>query len=188
MNATAAASGGEENAEILDQLAAGEINAEEAIRRLAGEQPADQGAARSEPRQPAGSGWLVGLASGLALTALGGWLATIGGWWFACAIPALVLGIVVLVLAALGGSSPWVHLRIHAQGGERRHRLWIDLPLPVQGVAWILRTFGARIVGLDKTGLDDLILALDESRLGQTPLTVDVRKGEQGERIRVTLG
>jgi len=44
MNATAAASGGEENAEILDQLAAGEINAEEAIRRLAGEQPADQGA------------------------------------------------------------------------------------------------------------------------------------------------
>ncbi|HKZ55923.1 MAG TPA: hypothetical protein VJ123_10610 [Anaerolineales bacterium] len=188
MNATAAASGGEENAEILDQLAAGEINAEEAIRRLAGEQPADQGAARSEPRQPAGSGWLVGLASGLALTALGGWLATIGGWWFACAIPALMLGIAVLVLAALGGRSPWVHLRIHAQGAARRHRLWIDLPLPVHGVAWILRTFGARIEGLDKTGLDELILALDERRLAQTPLTVDVRKGEEGERIRVTLG
>jgi len=51
-----------------------------------------------------------------------------------------------------------------------------------------LRTFGARIEGLDKTGLDELILALDERRLAQTPLTVDVRKGEEGERIRVTLG
>jgi hypothetical protein len=52
----------------------------------------------------------------------------------------------------------------------------------------MLRFFSPKINGLDATGVDELLFALDEGLLSDTPIYIEVDEGEGGEKIQVYLG
>ncbi|OGO10613.1 MAG: hypothetical protein A2Y93_15380 [Chloroflexi bacterium RBG_13_68_17] len=173
---------------ILSDLDAGRIDVGEALRQL--EDPAAAGPSTAEGLQPARGwrdGWLVPFALSLALTAFGGWAASHQGWWWLAAGPALFVGIFGMVASVLSRTSPWVHIRVRSRrpGGDR---LTISLPLPVRLVAWALRLAGPWTPGLDRTTVDELLMALDGNVSAESPLYVLVDDDEDGERVEVTLG
>jgi hypothetical protein len=171
---------------ILDQLEAGEIDADEATRRIdADPQEATAGV-------DGGLGWrqfwLVPLGVGTGLTALGGYLASLSGWWWLCAAPLLLVGIMGMTVAATTARSPWIHLRVRTGESEWPRRIAISLPVPVRFTAWLLDRFGGRMTGLDRTGVDELLLALEAGTALDAPIQVEVDRGDGGERIEVYFG
>lgn len=173
---------------ILDELEEGRIGVDEALRRLEGQDSAQTDKA---PPVAAGGGrgwWLIPFWIGFGLTALGGWLAALGGGWWFGAVPLLLVGIPLMTLGAISRTSPWVHVRIRAAEDARTRRIAISLPIPVRLVAWIARAFGHRIPGLDDTALDELMMALDGDVSAESPLTIEINDDEDGERIQVYLG
>lgn len=180
-------------AEILRLLEEGEMDVDEAVRRL------EEGQAVAAPAAPARVGtsptvkrwrwwWMMPFAVGLAFTALGGWLASLGGWWWVGVVPALAVGIPLMTLAAASGRWPWVHVRIDTGGGEWPRRIAISLPLPLGVTAWLLKRFSHRLPGLDETAIDELLIALQGNVSKDEPLSVLVEEGDAGERIEVYLG
>lgn len=172
---------------ILDELEEGRIGVDEALRRLEG-----QDSAEADKAPPVAAGgwrgwWLIPFWIGFGLTALGGWLAALGGGWWFGAVPLLLLGIPLMTLGAISRTSPWVHVRINSAEDARTRRIAISLPIPVQFVAWVLRTFGPWIPGLKDTAVDELVMALDGNVSTESPLYVEIHE-EDGERIEVYLG
>jgi len=172
---------------ILNDLEAGRIDVGRALEQL-GESAE---AAEVAPTVPAARGWrdwwLVPLAASLALTALGGWAASRQGWWWLLAFPALLVGIFGLVASVISRGSPWVHVRVRSRrpSGDR---FSISLPVPVRLVAWGLQIAGPWVPGLDRTSVDDLLMALDGNITEESPLYVLVDDDEDGERVEVYLG
>ncbi len=139
--------------------------------------------------------WLIPLTVGLVLSGTGIWLAQYGGWWWLAAAPALLAGAPVTLLSLASANSPWVHIRIRdfERGSQKAAAGWpktfgISLPIPVRPAAWLLRTFGPMIPQLDRTAIDELLLALEGSRAEGAPLHVEVDAGPDGERIEVYIG
>lgn len=184
--------------DVLDQLESGKIDVEEAIQRIVPtEGSKNQGdSVRSSPeiiqseRMPDWrSWWYLLLGFGLAGVAAGGWLATVGGWWWVCAIPALFLGVLFFVLALASFRSPWLHIRIDTGQETWPRRITLGLPIPFRFISWVLRRFGSRMPGLDNTAVDELLLSLEGNLSSANPLVIDVHEdGSRGERIRVFLG
>ncbi len=176
----------QESGKILSDLEAGKIDVGEALRQLE-----DPPAAAPAPAVRTVRGWpdwwLVPLALSLALTAFGGWVASYQGWWWLLAGPALCLGIFGMVASVLSRTSPWVHIRVRSRrpGGDR---FSISLPIPVRLVAWGLRMAGPWTPGLDRTTVDELLMALDGNVSAESPVYVLVDDDEDGERVEVTLG
>jgi hypothetical protein len=182
-----------ESMEILERLEQGQIDADEAVRLLASEENREESDIHTERLFPGSWGvwWLIPLGIGVGITFAGGALATLGGWWWLCAAPLLILGITLMTLAAAFNSSRWIHVRVNTGKKRRPRRIAISLPVPVEFSAWVLKTFGHRIRGLDQTGVDELLLALDTLDKGlktEAPIHVEIDEGEHGERIEVYLG
>jgi len=99
----------------------------------------------------------------------------------------LVVGIFGLVASVLSRTSPWVHIRVRSRrpGGGR---FSVKLPLPVRLVSWGLRLAGPWTPGLDRTTVDELLMALDGNVSAESPLYVLVDDDEDGERVEVYLG
>ena len=175
---------------ILAQVEAGEINVDEALSRLQEVdrpvEPPAGGEARVEKRYR--YWWLIVLAVGLGVAGLGAWLATLGGWWWLCAGPLLLLGVSTSVLAVVSRNSIWVHLRVHTGQDSWPRRIAISMPLPLRISAWFLRTFGNWIPQLRRTSVDELLVALEEGVSAENPITINVAEGERGERVEVRLG
>jgi hypothetical protein len=174
--------------EILDQLEKGDIGVEEAVKRLGGEAEAERS---GDGRRPAGWmewWWLVPFSLGLAFTALGGWLASLGGGWWVGAVPALLIGIPVMTLAAASRDSPWVYLRYLDRRRGRGARVFLGLPVPVGLAAGVLRVVGPWIRGLEATAVDEFLQALDGSLSRDRPLVVEVSESDEGERVVVSFG
>ncbi len=110
------------------------------------------------------------------------------GWWFACAWIPFALGLAVTFLAWNSRTARWLHLRIRRKPGEEPATFALSLPLPMRLTAWFLRTFGHHIPHLQTTGLDEVLLALEQSTSSQEPFYVEVDEGEDGERIEVYIG
>jgi hypothetical protein len=185
------------NNKILSQLDAGEIDVEEALARLGDEPiPVDDESPATAERDETGlwasqkqAGWWILLASGLGLTALAGWLGTLGGWWWVCAAPSLLFGLIVLVLAASTHRAPWLQLRIETGQDSWPRLIRIGFPIPMGLVTWGLKNWGTRIPSLDRTGIDELLLALEGEISSTSPLIVEVDENKgTGERIRISLG
>jgi MFS family permease len=178
---------GEEPMEILDQLERGRIGVAEALRLLE-EQPAEASSeqARRRPERAWGWLWLISFASGLVLTVLGGWLASLGGWWWLG--PALLIGLPVMTVAAVSRDSAWFHLSVQHTRRHGPRRVAIHLPLPVNAAAWILRLAGPWIPRLDRTTIDELLVALEGSVSASRPITIEVDDDGSGERVQVNLG
>ena len=140
--------------------------------------------------------WLIPLWIGLAITVSGGllmyWTYSAGGFsfWFACATLPFLFGALVAALASASRTSRWIHVRVNrgeaADDGPKNIR--ISFPLPIRLAAWCLRVFAPFIPKLKDTGVDELILALEESTSPEKPLFVDVHEGEGGERVQVYIG
>lgn len=190
----------EKKIDILDQLEQGRIDVEEAIHRLEGADPASIGEAASvedtfTPSEGTGAPgkwrdwWLVILASALGVIALTGWLGTIGGWWWLCAGPGLVVGFALLVLALASRNAPWLHLRVDTGQKTWPRHIALSFPLPIRLASWGLKTWGSRIPNLSDTAVDELILALEGNLSKDTPIFIDVQEDEStGERVQIFLG
>jgi hypothetical protein len=64
----------------------------------------------------------------------------------------------------------------------------IALPLPLGLVSWFLKNFGSRIEGLNKTTVDEVIMAISLTKSVKEPLIVNVDDGKDGERVQVFIG
>ena len=173
--------------QILQKLEDGEIDAEQALQLMDGRD--EQDAARTQlPEKKWWAWWLVPFSLGMAGAAAGYGLSQLGGAWWICAGPLLVIGSVVMVLAILTSQSPWVHVRVYTGQDSWPRRIAISLPLPLRMTAQLLRWFSPRIKGLDSTMVDDLIIALEGNISSDEPITIEVNEGESGERVEVFLG
>lgn len=173
--------------EILQKLEEGEIDAEQALRMM--DAPSEQGRpAADKPEKRWWAWWLVPFSLGMAAAAVGYGLSQLGGAWWICAGPLLVIGGLVMVLAILTSQSPWVHVRVHTGQDSWPRRIAISLPLPLRMTAQVLRWFSPRIKGLDSTTVDDLIIALEGNISSEEPIIIEVDEGESGERVEVFLG
>ena len=176
--------------DVLNQLEKGAIDVEQAIQRLSGESERTQRVKSAAPEVPRRwrAWWLIPFSIGIVLTVAGAGVATIGGWWWLLAGPLLFVGLVLITLAATTSTSPWVHVRVDTGQDSWPRRIAISLPIPIRFTAWILQTIGYRIKGFEETGIDELLLALDEGLLSVSPIFVEVYEGEGGEKVEVYLG
>lgn len=137
--------------------------------------------------------WWIPLTVGIVITVVSGLLMFLAyqksgfGFWFACLWFPLLLGIVVLTLGAASRGMRWLHVRVHQEPGARPQTIAISMPIPIRFVAWVLRVFKPHIPNMDKTSLDEVILALDKTSPDQ-PFYVKVDEGGSGEKVEVYIG
>jgi len=137
--------------------------------------------------------WWIPLTVGIVITVASGLLMFLAyqasgfGFWFACLWFPLLLGVVVISLAATSRTMRWLHVRIQQEPGEWPQTIAISLPVPIHFVAWILRTFRSFIPGMDRTNLDEVILALEKTSPNQ-PFYVRVDEDKSGEKVEVYIG
>ncbi len=179
-----------ERLRILEEIETGDINVDEAMRKL---QDIDEHENELAERPAIDDRryrfwWLILLAFGLAIAGLGAWLGSLGGWWWLCAGPALLLGVVGSIFAVATSNSAWVHVRVHTGQDSWPRRIAISMPLPLRLSAWFVRRFGDRIPQFEGTSVDELLLALEEGISSDHPIYVEVAEGDRGERVEVRLG
>jgi hypothetical protein len=202
--------------QILQMIEEGRISAAEGLRLLdALKGPAEAGPppAQAEPAASAGGKeqsappdpglerwrrwWIVPMAVGTgivlvsALLMYGAYQSGGFGFWFACAATPFLFGVLLMALAGFSQSAKWIHIRVRRgdrDRGDGPRNIAISFPLPIRFTAWALRTFGRFIPNLEKTGVDELVLALAEHTSSETPFFVDVDNGEGGEKVQVYIG
>lgn len=187
----------EERTTILRMLADGKIDSDQAARLLTALGIADEPEAESRAAPATNVGqwrwtWVpvAGVGGALMLVALSGIGGGIGSLLLlACVqMPLLAIGASVLALAFVMRSSPWVRIRVDTGRIDRPRKISLTAPLPLNVLAWFLRTFGNVIPGLSRFyGVDELIVALDGSIKNGEPLVIDVDEGD-GERVQVHIG
>jgi len=138
--------------------------------------------------------WIVPFWSGVALTVLGGILMfrTLSGrgigWGFIASWIPFLIGVGFLMLGWNSRTGPWIHIRIQQQPGEKPERISFSFPIPTRFLIWGIKTFGNYIPSLDTTGWDEILLGLGNYSQGDTPLSVDVDDGENGEKVKIYIG
>lgn len=137
--------------------------------------------------------WWIPLTVGIVITVSSGLLMYLAyqksgfGFWFACLWFPLLLGVVVISLAAASRTTRWLHVRVHQEPGEWPQTIAISLPVPIRFLAWVLRVFKPRIPNMDNTSLDAIVLALEKTSPDQ-PFYVTVDEGDSGEKVEVYIG
>jgi hypothetical protein len=137
--------------------------------------------------------WWIPLTAGIVITVASGSLMFLAyqssgfGFWFACLWFPLLLGVVVISLAAASRTMRWLHVRIQQEPGEWPKTIALSMPVPIRFVAWIVRVFKPHIHSMDHTNLDEVILALDKTSPDQ-PFYVKVNEDESGEKVEVYIG
>jgi hypothetical protein len=137
--------------------------------------------------------WWIPLTIGIGITVVSGLLMFMAyqnsgfGFWFACLWFPLLLGVIVISLAAASRTTRWLHVRVQQEPGEWPKTIAISLPIPIRFTAWVLRVFKPHIHAMDKTSLDEVILALEKTSPDQ-PFYVKVDEGESGEKVEVYIG
>jgi hypothetical protein len=133
--------------------------------------------------------WLIPLAAGGVVSAVGlgsilliQW-ASPGSLFLLCGWTPLLAGLAIVLLAFWSRTARWLHVRIR---GERR--ITLSFPLPLRLAGWILRLVRPYVPQLEKTGLDEVILSLDEGLASEGGFYVDVQDGEAGEQVQVYIG
>ena len=131
---------------------------------------------------------------GVAFTVLGSyWMFALVqnanyGFWFLCAWLPLLLGLLILALTAGGKSSRWLYVNVDQRKGEWPQNITLGFPIPMGIISWILQNFGHFIRGMDKTNVDDILIALSMVDNLDEPLIVNVDEGDKGERVQVYIG
>lgn len=176
--------------DILAALERGEINADEAIRQLEGDDgpPATTAADPLDMPRHWPYFWTIPVTVG-ALGLFGGYgLATVGGWWWLAAGPLLALGGLLFIFGLASIESPWVHIRVQSDERGAVSEFGLSLPLPLKPAIWAIKRFGRYVPSLEKTSVDELLLAMEVANQSDGPIYVDVHEEDKGERVRVYLG
>jgi len=138
--------------------------------------------------------WSVPLWIGLGIVILSSlwmqntWSGNVLGIWFLCSWIPMLLGILMMVFAWNSRTAPWLHVRVHQAPGEKPERIAISFPLPLRISAWVLRRFGHHIPNIDVTALDEILIALNDAKVDNAPLFIDVHDDEDGEHVQVFIG
>jgi len=109
------------------------------------------------------------------------------GFWFAFAWLPLLLGVLMITLAAGGLNVRWLYVNVDQEQGEWPRHFTFGLPLPLGLAAWALRNFGHYIRGMEHVRVEEILSLLELTTL-QEPLIVNVDEGEHGERVQVYIG
>jgi hypothetical protein len=137
---------------------------------------------------------MVPLGIGVVFTVLGAyWMYALVqnanyGFWFFCAWFPLLLGILLLALTSGGLNTRWLYVNVDQQEGEWPQHITLGFPIPLGVVGWFLRNFGHYFRGMDKTNVDDILMALSLAKNLDEPLIVNVDEGDDGERVQVYIG
>jgi hypothetical protein len=138
--------------------------------------------------------WLIPFWVGIGITIIGGLLmfwayqASGLGFWFGCAWLPFLLGVAVMAFAVSSRTARWLHLRVRQQPGERPQTIAFSFPLPLRLAAWFVRNFGRFIPQLNRTGLDEMILALGRNTSPEMPFYIEVDEGDNGEKVQIYIG
>jgi len=138
--------------------------------------------------------WLIPMWVGISITIIGGLLmfwayqASGLGFWFGCAWLPFLLGVTVMAYAVSSKTARWLHLRIRQKPGERPQTIALSFPLPLRFAAWFVRNFGRYIPQLDRSGLDEMILALGRNTGPEMPFYIEVDEGGDGEQVQIYIG
>lgn len=106
------------------------------------------------------------------------------GFWFFCSWIPLLLGVMLMALSWRSQTGPWIHVRVRGQN----ENVAISIPAPLGLVGWILRNFGQFIPQLERTTIDEILIALETTSNSDTPLYVVVDEGDKGEHVEVFIG
>lgn len=135
--------------------------------------------------------WMIPLWIGIGFTVLGGvWMlaalrSSSFGFWFYCAWLPFLLGVFVIVLVTGSRSSRWLFVRIKQTSDKTPENIAFGFPLPLKFSAWILRTFGHMIPGVESVALDELLEALANTPTDKAALIVDVHDDDDGEHVQI---
>ncbi len=204
----------EERKKILQMVADGKISAEEAanLMRVLDEDTAEgqievietESGFRSEKtdapefeevRRRAFRFAMIPLWIGVVVTILSAWgmysaqqSAGLNFWFFCLTLP-LLFGVLLIALGAGGRTSRWIYVNVdRSHQNEWPRNITLALPLPLGLVAWFLKTFGSQIKGLDKTTVDEVIMAASMAKSLTEPLIVHVNDDDSGDRVQVFIG
>jgi len=183
--------------DLLQRIDEGSLTAEDALQLLdAGKteaenesQPVSSVDEQAEPareRLRSRARWGL-LAVSVGFSAVGGWLASLGGWWWTGAAPLLLLGVPLLVLVVVSWHSVWLFVNIHT-AEEWPKQITICFPVPLRLAGWVIRSFGGWMPGLSSTAVDELLVELEEKIHTSQPVAIDIDETETGERVQVYLG
>lgn len=107
--------------------------------------------------------------------------------WLVCGWLPMILGLGVTLAALWSRNATWLHLRV-SEGEGGRQKVAFSFPLPLALAAWGIRIAQPFVPQLQETGVDELILALRESRKRNEPMFIDVQDEEDGERVQIYIG
>ena len=183
--------------DLLQQIDEGSLTAEDALHLLDSgrsteedeaqpQSSVDEHAESARERLRSRARWGL-LALSVGLSAVGGWLASLGGWWWAGAAPVLLLGVPLLVLVVVSWQSVWLFVNIHT-AEEWPKRITICFPVPLRLAGWVIRSFRGWMPGLSSTAVDELLVELEENIHTSQPVAIDIDETESGERVQVYLG
>jgi hypothetical protein len=138
--------------------------------------------------------WIIPFGVGVGITYLGGMImywnihpTGVSAWTYCLGLPVLLLGVALMALGTASRTARWLFVHIRGKPGEHP-RIMLGFPLPLGLAAWILRTLGHYIPNIEKTAVDEMIVALEQSTSSASPLIVNVDEGENGEKVQVFLG
>jgi len=137
--------------------------------------------------------WMIPFWVGVVITVAGaglvywGYTATRFGWGFWLAWPPFLFGLLVMIVGWQSQKARWLHVRIRQKPGEKPGMIVISLPLPLRLSAWFLRVFGRYIPEVKGKGIDEILLALEQSVSADAPFYVNV-EGDDGEHVEVFIG
>ena len=122
---------------VLKQLERGEISADQAQARLNQPPTVDVNPAPFE--EPAMAKWIRRLwvwplTVGVLTVVLGTWIiastANVNVLWFFCGLPFVMLGALVIALAASAQSSHWIYINVENKKNRRERNVRLGFPLP----------------------------------------------------------
>ena len=109
-------------------------------------------------------------------------------FWFFCMTMPFLFGILLIVLGAGSGSARWLYVNVdRTYQHEWPRNITIALPLPLGLVGWFLKNFGSHIEGLNRTTIDEVLMAISVAKSVTEPLIINV-DDDGGERVQVFIG
>lgn len=201
----------EERLRILEMVRAGEISAEQAATLLAAlgeteaepalpaEGEAEEHPATAPPLPPEIAAsrwarfWIYPMMAGGVVLIVGALIMALvyatdaARGWLVCGWLPMILGLFVTLAAIWSRRATWLHLRV-SEGEGRRQKVAFSFPVPLGLAAWGIRIAQPFVPQLQDTGVDEVIVALRESRKRNEPLFIDVQDEEDGERVQIYIG
>ena len=191
--------------DILTKIENGEITPDEGISKIAGSSKQNSESIEQEetieihqvpPNIPESElkkwkrWWTYPLYAGVAILILSAiWMNSafqnhgFGIGFFLSWIP-ISFGLLLMTLSWNSRTGLWIHVRVKGKS----ENVAISLPAPLGLTTWALRNFGHYIPKLEKTYIDEILLALENTSKTNTPLYVHVDEGEDGEQVEVFIG